>query len=140
MDSEVILIAPPHLDHWSIALVWIVTEFCHQQGLDNSDDYQTSDRTFGIAYRAIVRCHPTYERFAVSSAIGEDDLVSMLVDKAQGTVRATRDLAKLPEAHVIVRGLESDMARDLSRYGKKLLPEHFRLTTGREHISPTSCI
>ena len=118
MTKQVRLKAPPHIDHWSTALVWLVTESC-------DDD---KDQKFVLAYRPIMRCHPLYERFMAASAMSEGELCGMLVDKAQGSVHAARELQELPACTVQITGLQANIAADLVAYGLRLLPTHFEVS------------
>jgi hypothetical protein len=132
------LTAPPHFDHWSTALVWLVTAIaeCLDTGQwsdrDIGDDNPMlggtrmlrGDSRYGMAYRAILRCHPLYERFAAANAVTEMELVTMLVDQAQGTERARKELETLPPCEITIKGLRKDLALQLYAHGLPLLPSH----------------
>ncbi|MDB4278238.1 hypothetical protein N9917_01410 [Deltaproteobacteria bacterium] len=131
--------APPHLDHWTTALIWLLSAVDHHVNGpgerpvpgDNpmfdggmARSIGEGDRFF-MAHRAIMRCHPLYERFIAANAITEGELLSMMVDKAQGTVRATKELTALPPCAVTVVGLQQDVADEFRLHALRLLPKHF---------------
>ena len=135
--------APPHLDHWTTALIWLISAVDHHVNgpgerpnphligdtnpMFDSGSHRVGvgDQRFLMAYRAIMRCHPLYERFMAANAVTEGELLSMMVDKAQGTVRAAKELAALPPCVVTIEGLQQDVATDFLNHGLRLLPKHF---------------
>jgi len=136
-DEPTTLKAPPHLDHWSTALVWLVSEFCRVEGLDaprighSEFSYEPGDMAFAMAHRALIRMHPLYERFIAANAITEEELVTMLVDKAQGSVVAKKELANLPPANVVVCGLPPTIeGKEFLDYVARIFPAHFHVTLG----------
>jgi hypothetical protein len=129
-------LAPPHLDHWTTALIWLIAAVDHhvngpgERPMPGDNPLfdgarPNHDSKFFMAYRQIMRCHPLYERFIAANAVTEGELLSMLVDKAEGTVRATKSLAALPPCALTVEGLQQDVAEGFINHGLRLLPKHF---------------
>jgi hypothetical protein len=135
--------APPHIDHWTTALIWLISAVdYHVNGSGERPNPHLigdtnamfdggahrvggKDNKFFMAYRAIMRCHPLYERFIAANAVTEGELLSMMVDKAQGTVRAAKELEALPPCAVTIEGLQPDVAESFINHGLRLLPKHF---------------
>lgn len=120
-----IMNAPPHLDDWTTALVWLLAEVTQTKPDMGSCDKHSLDQ----AFREIMRCHPLHDRFIASNAITEGELLVGLIQKATGTSRARKSLATaLPKGVAVkVSGLTPKVRADLNLYGLNMLPETFQV-------------
>jgi len=97
MPTTLTLFAPPHITHWTIFLAWLIEEVVGGGGLFTRADLLRTQR-------AIIRCHPLYERFIAANSVTEEELTALLVMQAGATIRIKEDLVFLPTMTVTLEG------------------------------------
>lgn len=146
MPAEPFLDLPPHLDHWSLALCYILDQSAEAHSArwrwdvenaawdaardsDEEVPRPTNPRIFRDAQRILLRTHPLHMRFVASNSVSEEELVGMLLTVANAMRQASEALASIEWESERVLRLSGDsvLVEQVVRHGNKVLPSTFRL-------------